>query len=658
MRTCLPWREPFGNNLDWGIDLPFLPRIMPLEHEKLKLYQKIFRHSSDGIAIFDPMGYYVQQNRANRVLLGYSDTDLIGKTPAIHMGEEMFKDFFRSLTENGRYRGEILSRRGSGETIRIDLSAFTVTDDDGHAVCHVALKRDATPADPAETVKSALAQSEEKYRTVLESSPDPVVVYDMEGHVQYINPAFTRTFGWSLPELIGRRIDFVPDENWPETREMIEKVLSGKGLSGYETRRYTKEGKIIDVSVSGAVSRDRWGNPVNSIINLRDITEKKKLEAQLLQAQKMEAVGTLAGGISHDFNNILQAISGYTQILLLDKAGDHPDYTSLQAIEKAAQRAGELTRQLLIFGRKVEGELRPMDLNREVIQVANILKRTIPKMIRIELQLAENLKEVLADPVHLEQILMNLAVNARDAMPDGGKLLFFTDNIRLDRNACKAHRVSFPGEYVLLRISDTGHGIDGKTLERIFEPFFTTKETGKGTGLGLAMVYGSVHNFGGEIHCSSETGSGTTFEIYLPVIESKTSEGAENRADNRIVGGRETILIVDDEAVILDVGRTILERYGYSVLTVKSGEQALELYQKKGKRFDLVLLDLNMPGMGGDRCLKEILKVNSHAKVVIATGYRSRDHEENAYRSGAAGFVGKPYNITELMGKVREVLDG
>lgn len=630
---------------------------MTLENDKLKLYQKIFDHSSDGIAIFDPLGFYIQQNRANQTLLGYSDADLIGKTPAIHMGKEKFDTVFRSLAEEGHYRGEVVSRRENGETIRVDMSAFTVKDGDDNAVCHVVLKREASLPNPSETVKKALQLSEEKYRTVLESSPDPVVVYDMKGRVNYINPAFTRVFGWSLPELINRKIDFVPEENWPETQEMIAKVMSGKNLLGYETRRYTKAGKIIDVSISGAVSRDRLGNPLNSIINLRDITGKKQLEAQLFQAQKMEAVGTLAGGISHDFNNILQAISGYTQILMLDKGKEHPDYSSLKAVEKAAQRAGELTQQLLIFGRKVEGELRPMDLNSEVVQVSGILERTIPKMIKIEHRLSQDLKQINADPVHLEQILMNIAVNARDAMPDGGSLRFLTDNISLDRNACKRHRVSSPGDYVLLSISDTGHGMDDEILERIFEPFFTTKETGKGTGLGLAMVYGSVQNFGGEINCTSQPGKGTTFDIYLPALETRPQGNIDAAEDGHIVGGGETIMLVDDEEVIRDVGKTILTRYGYRVVTAESGEQALDRYIKGEERCDLVLLDLNMPGMGGDRCLTEILRADPHAKVVIATGYASRDHEKEAIEKGAAGFVGKPYNITEMMEKVREVLD-
>jgi len=630
---------------------------MKPEKEKLKRYREIFKHSNDGIAIIDPRGCYIEQNEAHCLLLGFSDADLQGKTPAIHFGKKRFQDIFQALKKSGLYRGELTSRKKNGEQLTLDISAFTVKDDRGRVVCHVAIKRDISSRKQAEAVEAALRMSREKYQTVLESSPDPVVVYDMEGRAAYINTAFSKVFGWQSEDLLGKKIDFVPDENWPETHEMIGKVVAGERFSGYETRRYTKIGKIIDVSVSGATYTDHNGNPLGSIITLRDITEKKQLEAQLVQAQKMEAVGTLAGGIAHDFNNILQAISGNTQILMLDTDEESREYGSLLSIEKSVGRASDLTRQLLIFGRKVESELRPVNLNREVSQVSRVLKRTIPKMIAIELRLADALQFINADPVQLEQILMNLGVNARDAMADGGVLRFETENLSMDREACKTQRLPEPGEYVLLRVSDTGHGMDEACKHRIFEPFFTTKEVGKGTGLGLSMVYGSVQSHGGKILCTSAPGEGSTFDIYFPAIPPEKGRISGVLKNEKMPGGKETILLVDDESIILDVGTNMLERFGYRIITAKSGEQALDLFQEGNEDFDLVILDINMPGMGGNRCLKELLGRDPHLKVVIASGYASSGHAKEVIDAGAAGFVGKPYKLEEILGKVREILD-
>jgi CheY-like chemotaxis protein len=381
------------------------------------------------------------------------------------------------------------------------------------------------------------------------------------------------------------------------------------------------------------------------------------LEAQLQGAQKMEAIGTLAGGIAHDFNNILQAIIGYTQILLMGKDLSDPDHEKLEAIEASAQRASELTKRLLIFGRKVESQLKPVDLNQEVGQVSKMLERTIPKMISIELNLSDNLKVINGDPVQIEQIMMNMGVNARDAMPDGGKLFFETKNVTLDEKFCRNHLGASPGEYVRLKVSDTGHGMDKELQEHIFEPFFTTKETGKGTGLGLAMVYGIVKIHGGYITCMSEPGQGTAFSIYFPIIESAIDNQISKEEEVPIKGGDETILLVDDEESIRQLGKELLGRFGYTVFTAPDGESALELYEKENENVDLIILDLSMPGMGGRRCLEKVVKLNPQVKVIIATGYSIDGSIKETIELGAKGFVGKPYDAKQFVEKVRNVLD-
>jgi signal transduction histidine kinase/CheY-like chemotaxis protein len=394
-------------------------------------------------------------------------------------------------------------------------------------------------------------------------------------------------------------------------------------------------------------------------LSFQDITATRELEAQLLQAQKMESVGTLAGGIAHDFNNIMQAISGYTQLLLWDRTPDDPDYDNLRAIEQAAERASKLTRQLLTFSRKVPSALKPVNLNGEIENVTKILAHSIPKMIRIEQHLAGDLCMVNADRSQIEQVLMNLGINASNAMPEGGQLVFETRNIYLQRDDLLAqHLEGGDGAYVLLSVSDSGHGMDAETRGRIFEPFFTTRGIGQGSGLGLAMVYGIIKNHGGHIACTSEPGQGACFTIYLPAITDRRVAMAESTAAQKgLPSGTETILVVDDEAAILDLAERLLGRFGYQVLRAENGEQALVVMARREEPVDLVILDLNMPGMGGHNCLEAMRTDYPQVPVLVASGYSPNGSERDALAAGAAGFIGKPYQLKEMLRVVRSVID-
>ncbi|MEW5725029.1 MAG: PAS domain S-box protein, partial [Thermodesulfobacteriota bacterium] len=537
----------------------------------------------------------------------------------------------------------------------VSISAAPFRDSSGNITGIVAIHRDITEKKQAE---EALWASESKYYRVLEASPDPIVVYDMEGKVLYVNPSFTLVFGWTLEELMGKRTDFVPEEAWPETRERIEQVKRGVSFQGFETIRYNKNREVLNISMSAAVWRDRNDVPAGSVIILRDITEQKKNEAQLRQAQKMEAVGTLAGGIAHDFNNILQAVAGYVQLMLIKKKTDEPDHEYLTEIDQLTERASELVKQLLTISRKWESRPRPVNLNQELLQVCKLLNRTIPKMITIETHLAEDLNLIHADPIQLEQIILNLSSNARDAMPEGGKLIFQTKNVELDDLFYHTYPDIEPGDYLRLSVSDTGSGMTKETLEHVFDPFFTTKTAEKGTGLGLSTVYGIVKNHGGLITCYSTPGQGTIFHIYFPALkEVGELEEKVQRAVTMIEGGQETLLLVDDEMSILNIGEEILTEYGYNVIRATSGEEALEAYKGKKDSIDLVILDLGMPGMGGFNCLNELKALNPSVKVIIASGYSSSSLAKDILESGASGFIGKPYRITELLQRVRETLD-
>jgi signal transduction histidine kinase/CheY-like chemotaxis protein len=424
-----------------------------------------------------------------------------------------------------------------------------------------------------------------------------------------------------------------------------------------------KDGSIFDAQLESIVVKESEADSDCIRATITDITwrrraeeEKTQLQAQLLHAQKMEAVGTLAGGIAHDFNNLLQAIQGYTEILLFDKQKNDAGYHELKQISNAAKRGGELTRQVLTFSHKIESNLRPVDMNLLVKKTKDLLERTLPRMIVIKLSLTAERTVVNADPAQIEQILMNLAVNAKDAMQEEGELTIQTESILLDEAYCRIQPKVKPGKCVLLTVSDTGCGMDHETLEHIFDPFYTTKGLANGTGLGLAMVYGAVKSHGGHIECDSQPGVGTIFKIYLPALDQnvQTEMAAE---EDLPAGGSETILLVDDDEVIRDVGQATLTRFGYTVLTAADGKTAVERYRGEAERIDLVILDLIMPGMSGKKCLEALISINPQAKVVIASGYSAIQPGMDTIRSGAKGFIGKPYEVKELLGTVRSVLD-
>jgi len=479
----------------------------------------------------------------------------------------------------------------------------------------------------------------------------------MEGLITYINPSFSNLFGWTLDEMSESKTCFIPNSEKYLYEGLVKDVI-GKGspCRNLECRRGTKEGKLMDVSLSVSRFDDHEVNPAGMLFIYRDITERKQLEAQLIQAQKMEAVGTLAGGIAHDFNNNLQGIFACTEILLMDKDETHPDYTKLKTIEKSVERASNLTKQLLVFGRKIDNRFEPVDLNNEVRQVSNILERTIPKMISIKLDLDASIRMINADPGQLEQVMMNLGVNARDVMPEGGVLYFKTEEVSFDEKYCSANPRFKTGDYVLLSVSDTGCGMTEDVLQHIFEPFFTTKKKGKGTGLGLSMVYGIIKEHGGNIICTSMPGNGSTFKIYFPVPESMGKKRKKIESGALIKGNHETILLVDDEETNRELGKEILEGFGYNTITAKDGESALICYRENKDRINLIIMDLIMPGMGGAACLKEIIKFDPEARVIISSGFTSDKSMLDSIKYAAKDFINKPYNIKMMLSVIQGVL--
>jgi PAS domain S-box-containing protein len=507
------------------------------------------------------------------------------------------------------------------------------------------------------TLARTLKDSETKYRFLVDSVQEAVLIIQ-DDTVKSVNPAATIIGGYSADVLRAVPFrDFIDTPDRDRVLALYRQVLSGEAALDSITFGVIRKGGEVFQATTRFIHVN-WEDRPAVLCLLQDATKQGDIESQLLYAKKMEAIGTLAGGIAHDFNNHLQGISGYIQLLMMRGDRDRTEQGWLLQIERSVQRAAALTKQLLIFSRKEESRLEALDLNEVVRQAQKTLARTIPEAIAAELKLAGDLRLVDGDAVQLEHVLFNLGLNAKDAMPGGGKIVIETQNVKLDEAFCRDHVSVKPGAYVELTFTDTGHGMDRETLERIFEPFYTTKGVGSGVGLGLAIVYGIVQSHHGLILCESNRDAGTTFRIYLPVLE---GDGAALAKEGRKKGdfrGAETIIIVDDELDILDIGQNTLEQFGYTVLTARNGEEAVEIYSRQGKQIDLVILDLGMPGMGGDKCLKELLRMNPSVKVLIASGYAATQTVQSVLEAGASGFMAKPYRLEDMLKKVREVLDG
>ena len=508
----------------------------------------------------------------------------------------------------------------------------------------------------------ALRDSEEKYRNILESIEEGYFETDLEGVITFVSDPLCRILGYPRDMLIGMNTTaYTTSETAAKMVPILKEVMqSGKPVNVLDYNIIQQGGENKTLELSFALIRDPEGKANGFRGVLRDVTarkqaeeEKKKLESQLQQAQKMESIGTLAGGIAHDFNNILMGIQGNASLLHLKVEDDHPGYEKIKNIEKYVENGTELTRQLLGFARRGKYQVKATDLN-DVLEKSSTLFGRTKKEIQIHYKLANGLWTVEIDRGQIEQALLNLYVNAWQAMNDGGDLFLQTENAFLDETYVQPYKVH-PGRYVKISISDTGVGIDKKTQERIFEPFFTTKEMGRGTGLGLASVYGIIKNHGGYINVYSEIDRGTTFTFYLPASEKEVAE--EKQALTTVMMGQETILLVDDEEMIIDVGRELLEELGYQVILARSGHEAIAIYRQKCEKIDLIIMDMIMPNMGGGETFDRLKKINPDSKVLLSSGYSVDGQASKILERGCDGFIQKPFNMRQLSIKVREILD-
>ena len=532
-----------------------------------------------------------------------------------------------------------------------------VRDAEGRPTRFIGIVMDITDQKRAEL---ALKASEQKYRRLFDNSPLGIISVDTDGRILEINQALLDILGspskeatkainmFTLPELVKSGMS----EAFRSSMTTSDRVVK-------EVPYVSRWGKPSYLRAVLTPTMDQDGIICGCQAIVEDITQQKRLEEKLLQSHKMKAIGTLAGGISHDFNNLLQIISGHAELLELELARRNTRFSEMDAIRQAAQRGVDLVKQILTFSRKVESRFESIDLNDDLKVTERLLYRTIPKIIEMELKLEEKLRPVLADSSHIEQMLVNLAVNAKDAMPDGGKLTFETQNVNLDEDYCRSVSGIMPGRYVLIKVSDTGHGMKREVMDHIFDPFFTTKSVGDGTGLGLSTVFGIVRMHEGHITCESDPGQGTTFNIYFPAAsETVAPHSAKQSPLPVMTEGTETILVVDDEPLIADLAKKILGKAGYTVVSAGSGKEALEIFEREQSHISLVILDLIMPEMGGKQCLEELIKIEPTVKALIASGTSVQSQKRGLLDAGARGVVSKPFDISEMLRSVRHVLDG
>ena len=631
-------------------------------------YRTVLDATGDGYYEVDLFGNFVFCNEAFSRILGYASRDLIGmnyeQCAASGDVERARRDFGRVFDNERAVSGlqwTILHKNGTVKYL--DVSVSLMKDEQGRKAGFRGLVRDITDRKHTE---DALRRSQQRYQELFDSIGDLIMTHDLEGRLMDVNPAVTVSFGYSRDKLIGRTIsDFMVPRFQAQFQAGYLEPMIEKG---------SQEGVLIILDQAG---QEHYIEYRNTLVELegqepyctgvgRDVTERhlaqkelRQMEELLTQSQKMEAVGTLSSGISHDFNNILQAISGYIQLLLNNGSQSESSLKYLKEVDRAVERASELVKGLLTFSRKVKIARKSVRVNEGVSRAVKLLERTIPKMVSIETNLAPDLATIVGDLSQLEQVLMNLVANAKDAMPEGGRLIIETRNVTLDRDQCRSMIDLQPGDYVLLTVRDSGHGMDEETSRHVFEPFFTTKDVGKGTGLGLSTVYGIVRNHHGHVRCESDPGRGTAFYMYFPVADGDWGEETSIEEPREIPSrGHETILLVDDEPSILEVAEEVLESHGYTTITAASGDEALRIFAERPGGIDLVIMDLGMPGMGGEACFREMRKIKSDTRAIIASGYSLGGQVQDLLDAGARAFMAKPYRLKELLAKIREVLDG
>ena len=612
-------------------------------------YRNLIEQTADGVLLLDDAGCVVDINPALAALIGRPIAELRGSHWTDYWDPEELANhpFVRpaaNATEPIVFERRL--RRPDGTMVELEVHARNTS-----AGLFMGTARDVGARKAAERERARLFQA-------IEQTGESVIITEPDGTIVYVNSAFETEMGYTRDELIGQSLQVLRSEGRePDLYAWIRSEIEKDGIWSDEVTSYAKDGSVRRDLMSVSPVRDQSGALVNFVAVRHNITRERELEDQLRQAQKMEAVGRLAGGVAHDFNNLLTAISGFAELANSEAEPESEMAGYLAEIRASAERATVLTRQLLAFGRRAVLQQKVLDLNQVVADLAPMLQRIIGEDIRLEVHKNPNLRRTLADRGQLEQVIVNLAANARDAMPGGGTVLIETDNVTLDDSAVAGHPEVRPGDFVRMSITDTGMGMDSGVTDHIFEPFFTTKSPGNGTGLGLATVFGIVRQSGGRVGVVSEPGNGSVFQIDLPAVESEPDEAFEPVLTSAAVAGRETVLIVEDEPAVLGFAAQLLERNGYTVLRASAGDEAVEIARMYPGRIDLLFSDIVMPGLTGQETAAAVGVMRPEIRHLLASGY---SEEMNAQRGAAPlemPFIEKPYSAGTLLQAVRQALD-
>jgi len=643
----------------YGVELSRARRLQERAETQARMLWRASEQSPISVLITDANGTIEYVNAKFTAVTGYTAEEAIGKNPRFlksgHQTPEIYRELWKKITSGQEWNGELCNRAKSGEVFWEAVSISPVKDAKGRITQFVGMKEDITAR---RAMAQTLRAEEERYRVIFERNPIPMWVCEPEAlEIVAANQAAAAQYGYTLDELVGLNLtDLRPLSEMDALRAAVKAFESAHEGPGTQ-RHQRKDGTGLDVDVHvreiELAGRKLW------LAVLLDVTQKKALEDQLRQSQKMEAIGRLAGGVAHDFNNLLTVISGYGEMLLSSNPRGTPNREGLEEIVAAGERAGALTRQLLAFSRKQVLAPEVLDLNQSVAGMDRMLRRLIGEDIDLVTVPSAELYRVTADPGQIEQVIMNLAVNARDAIPRNGKLTIETANVELDDARARDVQLA-PGAYAMIAVTDNGIGMSAETQSHLFEPFFTTKGAGRGTGLGLATVHGIVRQSGGSVAVYSELGKGTTFKIYLPSCELPVSSTRLPSSVSGIAVANRSIsvLLVEDDDRLRVLTRTILESLGYEVRAAARAEEALEIAAKLGAPIDLLVTDVVMPEVGGPELARRLTTQMPGIKVLFVSGYSDEAIVRHGVIESGTAFLQKPFTRASLARKIREVLDG
>ncbi len=626
--------------------------------EKLRKLSSVVEQSAEVVMITDREGRIEYVNPAFEMVTGYSWEEVLGKKPNILKSgvydDAFYRKMWETITSGKVFYADMKNRKKNGEIYIEQKIVSALRDSKGNITSFVSTGKDVTKQKHFEEEKKKV---EEKYRQFFMEDLSGDYIATADGKLLMCNPAFARILGYdSIEEVMKVNFHkFYPDRQ--QLKEFYDLLKREKKLVNHEMELLDRNGNRLFVIQNVRAHFDKKGNIREVQGYIIDITERKKLEQQFFQAQKMEAIGKLAGGVAHDFNNILTVIQGYSDLLLTKIPEHEPFYREILQIKKAGLRASQLTHQLLAFSRRQVIQPKVVNLNDLIHEIQKMLRRLIGEDIKLVVHLDPHLGNVKIDPGQFDQIMMNLAVNARDAMPNGGVLTIETKNMIMDEAYVKSHPIVQSGEYVMLAISDTGVGMEKDVISHIFEPFFTTKERGKGTGLGLSTVYGIVKQNNGYIWVYSEPGKGTTFKIYFPLVKQKQDQDETDYAPVQSFYGRETVLLVEDDYGVRELAESVLTEYGYHALVAESPAEAIELAKKHSGEIDFLLTDVIMPGMTGKDLAEKIIKTNPKMKILYMSGYTDNAIVQHRVLNKKVEFIQKPFTPLALLKKIRQMID-